>query len=122
MKFLIDMNLSPAWVTVLEAGGFKAVHWSTIGAFTVPDREIMDWARYNGYIVFTHDLDFGTILAASKMGGPSVIQIRTQDVNPDNIGDLLISAIKQFSKHLERGALISIDEKKLRARILPFDD
>ena len=27
---------------------------------------VMEWARSNGYIVFTHDLDFGAILAATR--------------------------------------------------------
>lgn len=31
MKILLDMNLSPDWVPVLESAGFEAVHWSKIG-------------------------------------------------------------------------------------------
>ena len=31
MKFLIDMNLSPAWVEVLKQASFEAIHWSEIG-------------------------------------------------------------------------------------------
>ncbi|MEH2244110.1 DUF5615 family PIN-like protein [Nostoc sp.] len=31
MKILLDINLSPEWVAVLENAGFEAVHWSTIG-------------------------------------------------------------------------------------------
>lgn len=122
MKLLIDMNLSPTWVAVLKEAGFEAVHWSAVGELNVSDREIMAWARSNGYVVFTHDLDFGTILAATKTECPSVIHIRTQDINPHNRGDLVISVIKQFREHLQRGALISVDEKKLRARILPLND
>lgn len=41
------------------------------------------------------------------------------DVTPENIGYLVISAIANFHLHLEKGALITIDEKKMRARILP---
>ena len=36
-----------------------AIHWSTIGVANASDEEIMAWAKENGYIVFTHDLDFG---------------------------------------------------------------
>jgi predicted nuclease of predicted toxin-antitoxin system len=32
MKILIDMNLSPAWESVLKEAGHTAIHWSTIGA------------------------------------------------------------------------------------------
>jgi len=120
MKLLIDMNLSPQWVPVLEEAGWEAVHWSRIGRPDAPDHEVLDYARSNGYVIFTHDLDFGTVLAATKADSPSVIQIRTQDVTPTHLSRLVISALRQFKQHLEAGALITVDEKKLRARILPL--
>lgn len=42
----------------------------------------MAWARANDRIVFTHDLDFGRLLALAGRVGPSVMQVRTQDVLP----------------------------------------
>ena len=62
VNVLIDMNLSPDWVPVLQRHGWPAVHWSTVGDPRASDRTIMDWAVANGSIVFTHDLDFGTML------------------------------------------------------------
>jgi len=120
MRLLIDMNLSPQWVPVLEEAGWESVHWSRIGRPDASDHEVLDYARSNGYVVFTHDLDFGTVLAATKADFPSVIQIRTQDVSPAHLGQLVISALRQFEQSLEAGALITVDEKKLRARILPL--
>jgi predicted nuclease of predicted toxin-antitoxin system len=55
MKILIDMNLSPDLVIVLENNGFEAIHWSSIGEILDRDREIMTWAKNNGYVVLTHD-------------------------------------------------------------------
>jgi len=52
------------------------------------DRSIMDWAESNGYMVFTHDLDFGTLLALTHKTGPSVLQVRGEDVLPDHMGNL----------------------------------
>ena len=80
----------------------------------------LEYARYNGYVVFTHDLDFGTILAATKADCPSVIQVRAQDVTPEHLGLLALSALRQFEKHLKDGAIVTVDQKKLRARILPL--
>ena len=122
MKLLIDMNLSPEWVPVLREEGWDAIHWSSIGDPGAPDREIMTWTKANGHIVFTHDLDFGAILAATKAESPSVFQIRTQDINPRHIRDLVVSALNQFKNHLKGGALVSVDEAKSRARILPLQD
>ena len=121
MKFVVDMNLSPRWVEVFVAAGLDATHWSAIGDPCATDRSIMEWARSNGYIVFTHDLDFGAILAATQASGPSVLQIRAEKVLPDDVGDTVIAAIHRFQYELERGALISVDPENARARILPLD-
>lgn len=121
MKFLIDMNLSPRWVEVFMAAGLDATHWFAIGDHRATDRSIMEWARSNGYIVFTHDLDFGAILAATQASGPSVIQIRAENVLPEASGDAVITAIRRFQDALEQGALISVDPVRARARILPLD-
>jgi len=120
MKLLLDMNLSPEWVRLLQEAGHDAVHWSVVGEPTATDRTIMAWARANDRVVFTHDLDFGHILAATAAEGPSVIQIRTQDIAPNVAGPVVLRALRQFSRHLERGALLVIHEGKSRARLLPL--
>src|ERR1035437_9484353 len=97
MKFLIDMNLSPLWVSFLANFGFAAVHWSTVGHASAPDTEIMEFAVANGYIVFTHDLDFGMLLAAQRRTGPSVIQVRSQHVLPSAIGEVVLRAIGRLN-------------------------
>lgn len=121
MKILIDMNLSPDWVPVLESAGFEAVHWSKVGKPDATDKVIMAWAVTNGYIVFTHDLDFGTLLAMTQADAPSVIQVRSQDVLPANLGNLVINALRQFQQALEMGTLVTVDEAKAKARILPIN-
>jgi predicted nuclease of predicted toxin-antitoxin system len=120
MKLLIDMNLSPLWVEFFERNGLYAVHWSRIGDPGATDSTIMEWARSDGYVVFTHDLDFGTILAVTQAGCPSVIQVRTQEVLPEYIGNLVLAGIAQFRDMLEQGALITLNESTARARILPL--
>lgn len=121
MKILIDMNLPPQWVETFGAEGWEALHWSGIGDFGASDRTIMEWAQEHGYVVFTHDLDFGALLAATQRDGPSVIQVRTQDVLPETLGEQVVKAIRQFESELDRGALVSIDQQRARARILPFE-
>ena len=71
MRLLIDMNMSPDWVPLLRGHGFDAVQWSSLGAANAPDSEIIGYAFLNRCVVFTHDLDFGIILAHSKAGGPA---------------------------------------------------
>ena len=80
----------------------------------------MDWARANDHIVFTHDLDFGAMLALTQAAGPSVIQIRTQDVTPGHLEPALIHVIENNHSALEAGCLIVIEEVRARVRILPL--
>ena len=80
----------------------------------------MDWARASQYVVFTHDLDFGTLLAVTRAEGPSVIQIRAQDVLPRHLETMVVKAMKQYETLLEAGALISVNKDTSRARILPL--
>ena len=122
MRLLVDMNLSPEWVGFLQSAGWEAIHWSTVGNPRAEDEEIMVWARAQEHVVFTHDLDFGTLLALTRAGSPSVIQVRTQDVTPGAIGALVVGALRQFEGALEKGALIVLDEARARARILPLKD
>lgn len=122
MNILIDMNLSPLWATVFEQEGMEALHWSEVGKHNAPDQKIMAYAQENNFVVFTHDLDFGDILAATGADSPSVIQVRTEDPTPEVLGTSLFTAIRRFHSHLERGALITIDPARFRARILPLKD
>ena len=120
MKILIDMNLSPEWAALLTREGFQAAHWSAVGDPRASDAVIMHWAHNNGYVVFTHDLDLGALLATTRAEGPSVIQVRTQDIMPQRLGDRMLNILRQYETMLDKGALITIDEVKDRVRILPF--
>ena len=114
------MNLSPAWVETFSAAGVEAVHWSSVGDPRATDRAIMTWAAEHGYIVFTHDLDFGALIAATQARAPSVIQVRAQDIFPASLGVKVLSAISRLHAELESGALVSIDPERARVRILPL--
>lgn len=120
IQILIDMNLSPDWVPVLTAAGWPAVHWSSVGNQRASDRDIMDWALANHHVVFTHDLDFGTMLALTHSAGPSVLQVRGHDVLPDHMKLFVLAALQQHESDLAAGALVVVDERKRRVRILPI--
>ena len=121
LKIVLDMNLSPSWVTIFEQHGYSASHWFAIGDPRATDPEIMGWAKTNQHIVFTHDLDFGRLLALTQADGPSVIQVRTQDVSPASLETVILTALKSCGAQLEAGALVVVDENKLRIRILPLN-
>lgn len=118
MKFLIAMNLAPRWAEYLRGSGWDAVHWSNIGDATAADSEIMAFALANDYVVLTHDLDFGAILAITHGKKPSVVQIRAENVRSEVIGGAMIAALRLAED--DAGALVSIDADRTRIRLLPL--
>ena len=108
-------------MAAFSASAIESVHWSRIGDPRAEDSEIIEYARNNSYIVFTHDLDFGAILALTGASGPSVIQVRTQDILPSYLSARLIQVLDEAKEFLESGALIVVDEGRSRIRILPLN-
>lgn len=119
-RLLVDMNLSIEWVPLLRSAGHQAVHWSEIGDPRATDGLLMEWTSAHNYTVFTHDLDFGTMLALSGAASPSVLQIRCLNVLPEAIGSLVLSVLRTYADDIELGALIVADEQRQRVRILPL--
>jgi len=120
MKILIDMNLSPNWAKVLNEAGIDATHWSQLGSANTPDPAIMAYAAANGFVILTNDLNFGIALAIANKEKPSVVQIRGQDLRPASIANQVVPALRQMRTELEDGALLTIDSKRARLRLLPL--
>ncbi len=122
MKILLDMNLSPAWAPVLNRAGFQCTHWRDVGVATATDATIMSWARDNGYLVFTHDMDFGTLLAMTRASGPSVLQVRVANPTPEAIGHDVIRLLNLRRDLFSRGVLVTLDKARARIRVLPLGE
>ena len=120
MKILVDMNLSPGWVAALSGAGHEAVHWRTVGDRRATDPEIIAYAQEHGFVVLTQDLDFGDLLAAGGGQGPSVVQIRAADLRVEVLKDQVLAGLRAASEALARGALVSIDIRRARVRMLPL--
>ena len=119
MKVLVDMNLGLGFVAELQALGIEARHWSQVGALDAPDSVIMEWARREGFVVLTSDLDFGALLHSTNGVGPSVIQFRGSDLRVRAILGDLINVLDTFRDLLVRGALVTVAGKRVRIVELP---
>ena len=95
-------------------------HWSTVGDPRASDRTIMKWAAQNDYVVLTHDLDFEALLALTHAAGPSVVLVRDRDTLPAAIGVAVVAALTQHRDDLVRGAIVVVDGRISRVRILPL--
>ena len=97
MKFVVDVNLSRNWLSVLQGEGHDAVYWNDLGDPSAADSEIMDWAREHDAVVLTCDLDFITILAASSATKPSVVQFRPGRHRPALLMGKLLLALRRYT-------------------------
>lgn len=114
------MNLSPFWTKFFLENDIEAIHWSNVGKANDPDNIIFEYAKVNNYVVFTNDLDFGSILAATNANAPSVFQVRSQNLLPEYIGETVISCLMEYLQYLEQGSLVTFYEQKSKVRILPL--
>ena len=121
MRLLIDMNLTPRWASFLMEAGHQASHWSCIGHPSAKDSEICEYARQQGFVLLTSDLDFPQILAHTREGAPSVVILRGEPLTPETRGDALLRALEGCAPELSRGAILSLDWRgRARARLLPL--
>jgi predicted nuclease of predicted toxin-antitoxin system len=114
------MNLSPSWVSSFEASGFSALHWSSVGRADALDSEVFMFARQHGYVLLTHDLDFGAILASTEGKSPSVVQLRAANLSPNSIASETLRVIVKMESELRSGALLIVQPGSTRVRLLPL--
>ncbi|MFO1460827.1 MAG: DUF5615 family PIN-like protein [Verrucomicrobiota bacterium] len=122
MKILVDMNLSPEWLSVLELAGWQAGHWRDIGSPTAEDANLLAWARRQGFVLLSQDLDFAELLFQTQAGSPSVVLLRLRNELDPSQQLRICTLLKGATPALESGALLVIDERRARLRRLPIGE
>jgi predicted nuclease of predicted toxin-antitoxin system len=121
VKLLLDQNLSPQLADELRARGHDAVHVRSLGMSSASDQEIMGLASAETRVVVSADTDFGELLARSNAGGPSVLLLRRQDHRrAAQVAELLALNLPMIADDLEAGAVVVLDEDRIRLRRLPL--
>ena len=121
MKFLADMGISPQSITFLRRLGFDAVHLHELGLDRSSDKEIVVKAQNEVYVVLTHDLGFSELLALSGAKLPSVVIFRLQNMRPRNVNHYLKILVTEHQTALNKGAIFSVTEGRIRVRSLPIE-
>jgi hypothetical protein len=62
----------------------------------------------------------GAILAHTRAGKPSVIQLREDDVDPGLHSGRVAEVIRRLKAELSEGAIVTIEPGRERVRILPL--
>lgn len=118
MKFLADMGISPATVAWLKQQGHNAKHLAEEKLHKLSDHEIFDKADRENRIVLTTDLDFGEIAVSTTSAKISVIIFRQEDRTPLSVNQHLKKVINTAKAELEKGAIIIVQEGRIRIRHL----
>lgn len=121
MKFLVDNALSPVMAEGLRRAGHDAIHVRDYRLQESEDEVIFDRAAREERIIVSADTDFGTLLALRREKTPSVILLRRMvPRRPESQVSFLLSNLKEIAESLERGAVVVIEETRLRVRPLPI--
>jgi predicted nuclease of predicted toxin-antitoxin system len=123
MKFLIDNMLSVQLGDALTELGHDATHVRNLGLGSVPDYELLEWAKHHELVVLSADRDFGTLLAELKTDSPSVVYLRGNlPRNPNRLAQLIELNLPAITQSLIDGAIVVIEPGRIRVRNLPIKE
>ena len=121
MRFVIDNGLPRRMAAGLSAAGHDAIHVGDWGLATASDSVIFERAAADNRIVVALDTDFGTLLARRTASRPSVVLFRTQAKSVDALLPALIESLPVVSAELDAGAVVVIEDARIRIRRLPIN-
>jgi len=121
MKFLVDNALSPRVADVLNEAGHDAVHVRSRGLHAAADSQLFQLAAAEGRTILSADTDLGALLALRREASPSVVLFRGRAPRrPHRQAALLLANLPVIGAELDRGAIVTIYENRLRIRRLPI--
>jgi len=120
MKLLLDQGLPRSAALLLRTEELDAIHVGEIGMAAATDDEILVRGRQEQRTVVTLDADFHALLALSAALSPSVIRIRIEGLRSEGVTALLQKVLEEFSEELDLGAVVTVQETRMRVRRLPL--
>jgi predicted nuclease of predicted toxin-antitoxin system len=120
MKLLLDQGLPRSAAGLLREARIDTVHVSEISYSTADDAAILQRGREEERIVITFDADFHALLALSRAITPSVIRIRIEGLHGKKAADLIQAVLTRCAEDLKKGAVVTVQPKRIRVRRLPL--
>ena len=120
MRFLADMGVAIRIVEWLRQQGHETTHLREENLQRMPDLDIFGKAAAERRILLTFDLDFGEILALSGEKNVSVVLFRLHNTRTPHVIERLKIALQETAQILRSGAIVVVEETRLRVRRLPL--
>jgi predicted nuclease of predicted toxin-antitoxin system len=119
-RFLADINISPQTVEALSRQGWVIGRVSRWLPTTATDEEILAFARSEGFVIVTQDLDFSSLLALGGYDRPSLVTLRLSSSEPELVTQRLLEAASLLGKALGESCAVTIEDLVVRIRKLPI--
>mgnify|MGYP003621764705 CR=1 FL=1 len=120
MKLLLDQGLPRSAASLLRSQGIDAVHTGEIGLATADDPTLIRFGQQQERVIVTLDSDFHALLALSGASKPSVIRLRIEGLLAEPLVSLLQAILTERGDELDRGALMTVQPRRIRIRYLPI--
>lgn len=88
---------------------------------TASDEAIVECAVQEKRIILTQDLDFTSIIALSGRKTPSLVSLRLASARVELVNDALQRILPILQHELDLGALVTVEDHRIRLRRLPVD-
>jgi predicted nuclease of predicted toxin-antitoxin system len=120
VRILADQHISPRTVEFLRALGHDAIRVTDRLSCDAGDTEILSVAAGENRLVLTQDLDFTGLVATSGREGPSLIILRLGSPSVEHVNEVLRSVLPAVEEAVRAGAIVSVDDDRIRVRRLPI--
>jgi len=120
VRLLADLNIAPGTVSFVRALGHDVVRVNELLPGSTPDERIVEFAKHEGYVVLTQDLDFSAIVPLSGASTPSIISVRLGSARIEVVKRRLESVLPSIEGDVLAGAIITVEEHAVRSRALPI--
>jgi len=122
MKLLADVHISPRTVRFLRERGHDAIRVGEVLTANAPDDAIVACATRERRVILTQDLDFSALVALAGGSGPSVVSLRLSSSRVEHVNAVLEHVLPQIEAAVQKGAIIAVEEGRIRRRDLPIHE
>lgn len=120
VRLLVDVNVAPRTAAHLRAHGHDVVRVTEALEPTTPDALLVAFAIAERRVIVTQDLDFSALVALSRELGPSVVSLRLGSARIEHVNSRLLRALNSTEADLARGAIVTVEDERIRVRAVPI--